>query len=109
MVAACLGAIRLARERGLVEERGDFLWLPGQDLSQVRVPLNVRGRRGIRRFPPEELELALVHLTRASGAYELDSLVRQAARIFGFERAGASIQSELQDRIDAIVARSNAS
>jgi very-short-patch-repair endonuclease len=107
VVAACRGAIKLARERGLIEVRGDFLWLPEQRLTQVRAPVGKQGRRVIQEIPPEELELAIVHLFRSSGVYDLNALVRQVARIFGFERAGASIQAELHSRIDAMISRTD--
>lgn len=105
IVAACRAVMKLAIDRGQIESRGDFLWSPEQEVLQVRVPNASGARREIREIPPEEIELAISHLAVSSGAYDLDSLLRQVARLFGFERSGATIQSELRGRLNAIISR----
>lgn len=85
------------------ERRGEFLWMPGQELEVVRVPdpEDSETKRSMEEIAPEELDLAIAKLREASGIVDDDILVAQTARIFGFNRAGPGIREQLKGRLDA--------
>lgn len=85
-----------------LERRGEFLWLPDQELESVRVPdPAVPGaRRDIEEIPPEEIDLAIRRLTDGSGSADAVALVSQTARLFGFARTGPDIEEAIHRRVE---------
>jgi very-short-patch-repair endonuclease len=94
-------AINEAARQGILEQRGDYLWMPGRPIWTVRTPdrADQRTRRGIDEIPPEEIDLAMQRLREASGTVDADRLISQTARVLGFDRAGGRIQTAIAERL----------
>jgi hypothetical protein len=86
---------------GKAEQRGDFLWRPGQELEVVREPDwdDHRTFRDISFIPPEEIDLTFAKLIEASGGEIGDHLIPEVARVLGFDRVGQNIRSILSSRL----------
>jgi hypothetical protein len=93
-------AINMAVRTGKVELRGEFIWLPGQELSFVRSPnwSDDRTFRGIEEIPPEEVDLAFEKL-RETGVTDGAELIPVVAKILGFDRVGPKIRQVLEGRL----------
>ena len=102
--AAGRQAVSQAKRRGGIQIRGEFLWLEGQTLTQVRVPdpSEPLTRRDIDDIPPEEIDLTLTRLLEASAGAGGEQLISLAARVLGFDRTGGRIQAVLSKRIAAL-------
>ena len=102
VMAAGTTVVRSAIDAGLAEQRGEFLWRPGQDLETVRIPdpAEPATRRSIEDIAPEELEATVARLREASGALDKQALVGQAARVLGFSRTGPAIQDALEKFVE---------
>jgi Protein of unknown function (DUF4011)/REase_MTES_1575/AAA domain len=96
-------AIKMAARAGLLEERGEFLWLPDQQITTVRAPDWSDGRteRSIGEIPPEEIDLAIAILLEASGGSLGDHLFSDIAKVLGFDRVGPTIREVLSQRLNA--------
>jgi hypothetical protein len=100
--SAGLQAIKMAVRRKAAELRGDFIWVPGQELKVVRGPDRDDRRtfRDIEEIPPEEIDLALSNLLEASGgSISGQHLISGVAKVLGFDRVGATIRDVLTERI----------
>lgn len=105
MVTAIDGAIAQAERSGRIVVQGEFLWpVPHRELVRVRVPVpeNSDTHRTVDRIPPEEIDLAVVHLVEAAVAIDQASLRTAVARVLGFDRTG----DQIGERIDARIASS---
>ena len=69
IVKAGRQAIGMAERMGAIERRGEFIWLPEQEISVVRSPRwdDDRTFRAIHEIPPEEIDIAFMKLLEASG------------------------------------------
>jgi polyhydroxyalkanoate synthesis regulator phasin len=94
-------AVNMAVRSGKAEQRGDFLWRPGQELEVVREPDwdDHRTFRDISFIPPEEIDLTFAKLIEASGGEIGDHLIPEVARVLGFDRVGQNIRSILSSRL----------
>lgn len=103
VVAASHQAIRMAERQGQVEVRDDFVWLPGQEMDQVRVPDadEPESRREIDDLPAQEIDLAIQKLREASPGVDGDALIAQVARIFGYRHTGGRIRNRIAERLEA--------
>ena len=101
VATAARQAIQMTIRRGDAELRGAFIWLPGQSLSKVRVPVpgDPRTRREIEWIPPEEIDMAIRRLRDASLGAKDEALTLQTARVLGFDRVGSSIRSVVEARL----------
>jgi len=102
--SAALQAVKMAVRSGLVEQREAFLWRPRQELVVVRTPdpSDPRTQRSIAHIAPEEIDLALVRLIEAGGGSAGKHVFSDVAKVLGFERLGANIQSALRERLGVI-------
>jgi hypothetical protein len=102
VTAAGKQAIGLALRRGLIEQRGDFLWRIDQGVTTVRTPdpSDERTRRDISEIAPEEIDLAIARLAEAGGSREPEHLITQAARVLGFDRTGPEIRKVILSRLE---------
>ncbi len=100
-------AARLGARRGQFVERNGYLWRPDHGDVAVRrrdgetVPGSLRQ---VGNIAPEEIREALLHAVRASRGIEDGDVVREAARLFGFKRAGAKVQAGLRQALDELKA-----
>jgi len=122
-VAACWGFERvrskaLKRIRQLIPQgevliqstdAGEFLWpreLDTANYATFRVPdANGNGARQATDLPLEEIGNAVVHLLERNMSAPRDELVRETARLFGFERVGHVVAERIHKAIDALVER----
>lgn len=102
--AAGQQAIKMAVRRGMIELRGNFIWLPGQELEFVRAPGDGRHAtyREIHEIAPEEIDLAISKLIEMRGGVD-ENLLSDVARVLGFERLGALIRDTLERRLREVV------
>lgn len=95
-------SIRILIKEGKVKRINKFLWPSRNDfILVVRQPdLNDKDSfRKIKFVPPEEIKLAVRNLIQGGFSILEDDIVKQVARIFGFDRTGPHIY----DRIKGIV------
>ncbi len=86
--------------------RGDFLYAPtaaGEAPPAVRRPGETTPR-ALEHVAPEELSEAVLLLVRALLSVSEDALVRETARLYGFQRAGGQIASVVSRVVDGLVA-----
>ena len=56
--------------------------------------------RTVAQMPPDEMDLAVVNLTRDAVTVEDEALVGAVCRLFGWRRAGGDIQAAVQTSVD---------
>ena len=102
MTKAVEAALRTLVRRGVVERRGKFLW-PGRDDFTLQVrrpdPEDENTNRNFEFIPREELELAIKLLIQDALSISEEELIKQVARVFGFDRTGTNIR----ERVETIV------
>ena len=104
MADAVAAAIREASRSGRLVVRGPFLWpMPRRDLTHVRVPVPRKPDtvRTIDRIPPEEIDLAILHLVRSAMTIDEASLRIATARVLGFDRTADRIGEHIDSRLNA--------
>lgn len=104
VVRAVREALGVVERAGNAEIHGDFVWRPDQRVERVRLPVpgDARSRRSIEDIPPEEIDLAIMHLRRVAGQVSDDGLLVQVGRLFGFDRTGDKIRSVLEERLAVV-------
>ena len=95
---------RCVRNRTVVEKDG-FLWWPGNQPVLVRVPLPNRPetRRDVVLVPVEELREALKVVLRHTIGTTLDDLIRDTARLMGWNRMGTKIRNQLEKEVQILI------
>ncbi len=97
-------AIQEADRSGRIQVRGPFLWpMPRRELTHVRVPAPGKPEtvRTIDRIPPEEIDLAILHLVRSALTIDEASLRVATARVLGFDRTADRIGDHIDSRLNA--------
>ena len=106
-IADLIGGADATRET-LVDGRV-FLWRTDQDpetFAEARLPdADGGGERDSSDVPPIELANAAAEVLHASISIEVVDLVRETARLFGYQRVGRQIDEDLQQAIDLLVAQ----
>jgi hypothetical protein len=85
-----------------VIREGDFIDLPGREISAVRRPTPEVARK-IEQVPSSEITLAVTSLLRDAGTTPKDDLTTAIARIFGWTRTGSDINLAISGVIDGLV------
>lgn len=86
-----------------------FLWPKGVDpetYSDFRVPGDARREAGD--LPPEEIANAAVHVLKWQVSLPVDDLVRELARLFGYQRIGQQVDRCLRQGIALLLRRGGA-
>ncbi|WP_131813825.1 DUF3320 domain-containing protein [Mycolicibacter kumamotonensis] len=91
-----------AIQRAQVIRDGDFLMLPGRQVSVVRVPAGNTARKA-EHVHLEELGMAVVLTVQDVGAARRAEVVQCVARVFGWTRIGAVVERYIGDAIDHLV------
>ncbi|OQZ91470.1 DUF3320 domain-containing protein [Mycolicibacter algericus] len=91
-----------AIQRAQVIRDGDFLMLPGRQVSVVRVPAGNTARKA-EHVHLEELGMAVVLTVQDVGAARRTEVVQCVARVFGWTRIGAVVERYIGDAIDHLV------
>ena len=92
---------------GNISERDSFLWPVKMNSPQVRFPVenSYQTHRSIQHIPNEEMELAMKKIIKLGMSMEVDSLIDETARFYGFGKTGVQIREVLQDRVDELLRR----
>ncbi|MBX5491291.1 MAG: DUF4011 domain-containing protein [Chloroflexi bacterium] len=98
-------AVTAAARRGLVEQRGPFLWPPGMQAPPVRGATASGEVRFITCVPPEEIAEACRIALRDQFSLPHEALVQTVATVFGYQRAGKNIRDAIQAAIRHLVER----
>lgn len=96
------GNINLAVQRAQVIRDGDFLMIPGSDVTSVRTPTGMVARK-VEQVHLEELAIATVLTIRDVGAINRSEVVQGIARVFGWTRTGATVERRINEAIDRLV------
>ena len=101
-------AIRYGVRTNKFERRGDFLWRPGHRESDVRsrdgqLPDTAKALRKIEMIAPEEIARALCHAVSDSFGIGEDEAISDVCRMFGFQRTGSKITSQVQSIVNQLL------
>ncbi|WAH97525.1 DUF3320 domain-containing protein [Arthrobacter sp. MMS18-M83] len=97
------GNINLAVQRAQVVRDGDFLMIPGSDITSVRTPTRKAARK-VEQVHSEELAIATILTIRDVGAANRSEVVQGVARVFGWTRTGPSVDRQINGAIDRLIA-----
>ncbi len=94
-------AIHHGRQARMFEQKSDFLWRPGHKTPEVRsrdgkLPDAAKALKKIDMIAPEEIGQALYHAVNDSFGISQDEAIKEACRLFGFKRTGATITRRVQ-------------
>src|SRR5207244_8330992 len=95
---------KLCEGMSLLEKRGDFLWPMGLNDVPVRVPVSYLQEtyRDVAHIPPEEIQACMLLIIRHAVGIGVDSLIKETANIFGFNRTGNRIRDRLLKECKAL-------
>ncbi len=101
-VLAAKANIRVVRENG-----GTFLWVSGQD-PQSYTLFRIAGedensKRDPESLPSQEVANAALHLLEQHVSLPVADLVREIARLFGYQRTGPTVDKAIRRGIDVMV------
>lgn len=85
-------AITMARLKGGIEQRGDFLWPAAMNLPPVRVPVEGTEPRNIEYIAPEEIAEAVYICVREALSLSQGDLIREAAQLLGINRVSSKVE-----------------
>ena len=86
-----------------IELRGDWLHSP-HGSTVVRVPaFDDAPRRPVEEVPPDEIELAIMHLLEDAGASRNADLREAWARLYGWKRVGPDIERAFDRAVRALI------
>jgi very-short-patch-repair endonuclease len=108
VMEAVNSSIRTLIREGKVKRVNKFLWPSKNSFTLVvREPvLNEKESfRTIKFVPPEEIELAVRNLIQGGFSILEDEVVKQVARIFGFDRTGAHIYGRFKGILKQMISR----
>jgi very-short-patch-repair endonuclease len=108
VMEAVNSSIRILVREGKVKRINKFLWPSRNDfILVVRQPeLNEKDSfRTIKFVPPEEIELAVRNLIQGGFSILEDEVVKQVARIFGFDRTGPHIYDRIKGILKQMISR----
>jgi hypothetical protein len=100
------GNINLAMQRAQVVRDGDFLMIPGSDVTSVRTPTGEVARK-VEQVHLEELAIATVLTIRDVGAINRSEVAQGVARVFGWTRTGATVDRRINEAIDRLITDGN--
>lgn len=108
VMEAVNSSIRILIREGKVKRINKFLWPSRNDfILVVRQPeFNEKDSfRTIKLVPPEEIELAVRNLIQGGFSILEDEVVKQVARIFGFDRTGPHIYDRIKGILKQMISR----
>jgi hypothetical protein len=108
VMEAVNSSIRILVREGKVKRINKFLWPSRNDfILAVRQPEpNEKDSfRTIKFVPPEEIELGVRNLIQGGFSILEDEVVKQVARVFGFDRTGPHIYDRIKGIIKQMISR----
>ena len=90
-------AVRKCERKSLLKKRGEFLWPAVNTEVPVRVPVSYRQEtyRDVAHIPSEEIQACMLLIIRHALGIGVDSLIKETANVFGFNRTGDRIRDRL--------------
>jgi hypothetical protein len=86
---------------------GTFLWSPSQDtrsFTLFRIPGENEGsRRDAEDLPPQEIANAALHVLEQHVSLPVADLVRETARLLGYQRTGPAVDKAIRVGIRVLV------
>jgi hypothetical protein len=95
--------LQRAETKGLVQLRGPFAWRPGQRVEHYRLADEEGAIRSIDYVPPEEAAVAAAWLLDQNLSLESGELVRETARLLGYERVRGQVEAAVRVALDILV------
>ena len=96
-------AIEYAQSNGLIRKQGAFIWITGGTKAAVRRRTGNPSPK-IEHICKEEISAALIMVLQAQFATQIDDLIRQTARLFGFQAVykptAQRIKSVIQNHLE---------
>jgi len=86
----------------LITKRNNFIYMANKEIK-VRIPVDEKGFRSIEHISPEELQSALLTITRKQYGITFDELINITTRVFGFNRSGQKISKTLSAQINSLI------
>jgi len=108
VMEAVNSSIRVLVRESKIKRINKFLWPNRNDfIPAVRQPeLNEKDSfRTIKFVPPEEIELGVRNLIQSGFSILEDEVVKQIARIFGFDRTGPHIYDRIKGILKQMISR----
>jgi very-short-patch-repair endonuclease len=93
-----LGTARIASQP-VVGDAAGFYRVQHRTLQAVRVPVDDDTIRKPLQMPPEELDLAVVGVVRDGASVDVEQVVVDVSRLFGWRRVGNDIRALVEDAI----------
>ena len=99
VVQAVREALNLLLINQKVVVKGSFLWPPGLQHVQARIPVSgiPESRRKLGHIPPEEIENAMELVAHYALGISAESLIGETAKVFGFNRLGERSRKRFYD------------
>ena len=99
MVQTVKEALNLLLVNRKVIVKGSFLWPPGLQDVEVRIPVPgiPQSKRKSEHIPPEEIETAMKTVTQYALSISSGSLIAETAKVFGFNRLGEKTKKRFAD------------
>jgi hypothetical protein len=99
IVHAVREALNLLLINQKVIVKGNFLWPPDLQDTQVRVPVSgvPESKRKLEYIPPEEIEKAMKTIAKYAMSISAESLIVETAKVFGFSRTGEKSRKRFSD------------
>lgn len=89
------------------EADGTFLWIPSQDpktFSLFRIiSENENSKRDAEYLPPQEVANAALHVLEQNVSLPITDLVRETARLLGYQRTGTAVDKSMRSGIGFLV------
>jgi very-short-patch-repair endonuclease len=100
-------AVKVVREAAMV-----FLWAPSQDpknFFQIRVAgENESSKRDAEYLPPQEVANAALHILEQHVSLPVADLVRETARLLGYQRTGPTVEKSMRIGIELLMGKGGA-
>ncbi len=104
IVEAMTEAIRMCERRSLLKKHGNFLWPIDLSNVPVRVPAGDMQEtyREVAHIPSEEIQSCMLLIIRHAVGIGVESLIKETANVFGFNRTGDRIRDRLLKECKAL-------
>jgi hypothetical protein len=93
-------ALASATRGGLVERRGEYLWLKGAECTpRIRAGTKIPAER----IAPEEFRQAVLAVLRTGHGFSRAQLTSEVRAMFGFSRTGPALEEAIGHAIDVLL------
>ena len=96
-------AARWAVRRGAIKRKGDFLWPTGMNIPPIRRCNKEEFFRPVEYVCLEEIAKAAFLVVRKEYRISKEELIKQVAKILGYDRVGDNIYNGIGEGIDLLL------